>query len=52
LAALTVVVSPLNVRRQADAANHLEHAKWLREKRDGLLPISMMTVVAASPDPQ
>ena len=34
LAALTVLVSYLNVRRQADAAMELEHAKWLREKRD------------------
>jgi hypothetical protein len=36
LAALTVLVSYLNVRVQADAAMQLEHVKWLREKRDEL----------------
>jgi hypothetical protein len=36
LAALTVLVSYLNVRLQADAAMELEHVKWLREKRDEL----------------
>jgi hypothetical protein len=34
VAALTVVVSYLNAGRQAEAATELEHAKWLREKRD------------------
>jgi hypothetical protein len=36
LAALTVLVSYLNVRRQAEAAQELERAKWLRDKRDDL----------------
>jgi len=36
LAALTVLVSYLNVRLQANAAMQLEHVKWLREKRDEL----------------
>jgi hypothetical protein len=36
LAALTVLVSFWNVRRQAEATMELEHAKWLREKRDRL----------------
>jgi hypothetical protein len=36
LAALTVLVNFLNVRRQAEAAMRAEHVKWLREKRDDL----------------
>jgi hypothetical protein len=33
VAGLTVLVTYLNVRRQADATAALEHAKWLREKQ-------------------
>lgn len=36
VAGLTVLVTYLNVRRQADAAIALEHTKWLREKQDDL----------------
>lgn len=34
LAALTVLVSYLNVRRQSDLAMQAEHVRWLRDKRD------------------
>jgi hypothetical protein len=36
LAAFTVLVNYLNVRRQAEAAMQAEHVKWLRDKRDDL----------------
>ena len=36
LAGLTVLLTYLNVRRQADAAMQIDHVRWLREKRDDL----------------
>lgn len=53
LAALTVLVSYLNVRRQADAARELEHVKWLREKQDELYGrlIDVLTLGRGRRDP-
>ena len=34
LAGLTVLLTYLNVRRQADASIQIDHVRWLREKRD------------------
>jgi hypothetical protein len=51
LAALTVLVSYLNVRRQADAAMELEHVKWLREKRDEVYGLILAVLDRRNWDP-